>query len=479
MTAEKAMETIVQEEKRLEMEGKGKDDKNEAYLAKQHRKDKNKTREKSHLVCKHCKKHGHLQDQCYRLHPELMPPSWKERSSSHEKGSGMHSQTENLAFTFSTQNPQQDRRHASWFVDSGASNHLTFDKSQLIDYVEYPAPKQCGGISSQFFIYGYGKIRLQCVRDISRTITLSNVNYSPQATANLLSTEQVKGIIWTIANGIMQGRLGSKLVFHAVHLGGQYRLRIEQGNGNAVFMARQESQDSRVLWHSRLAHVNHGTLSKLHLAADGIPKFQSLEPTPFCEPCTVAKLTRTVSRKPLPLTTRKLELVHSDVGTMPLHSIGGYKHYTTFTDDKTRYRWTELMEHKSDLEKVFHAWRQRVEMESQARIQRLRTDNGGEYISHSFTNSLYQAGIKHEKTPAYTPEMNGVSERLNRTLVEAAKAILSEAELDDEWWGEAIMTATYLRNLIPTTKNPTTTPFEAWKGEKPDLRHLRIFGSEC
>jgi transposase InsO family protein len=52
-------------------------------------------------------------------------------------------------------------------------------------------------------------------------------------------------------------------------------------------------------------------------------------------------------------------------------------------------------------------------MESQNKLQRLRTDNGGEYTSHSFVNSLTHAGIKHEKTPAYTPKMNGISERLN------------------------------------------------------------------
>jgi hypothetical protein len=241
--------------------------------------------------------------------------------------------------------------HVSWFVDSGASNHLTFDKSQLEDYVEYPAPKQCGGISSNFFIHGHGTVKLQCLGDKSRTITLSNVNYSPQATANLLSTEQVKGIIWTIADGTMKGRLGERVIFYAAHLGGQYRLRIEKRDGTAAFATTKESQsqdshkreshesqDSQMLWHSRLAHVNHGVLTKLHQIVDGVPKFKPLDnASSFCEPCTVAKLARTISRKPMPLATRKLELVHSDVGTMPIALVSGSKYYVTFTDDKTRY----------------------------------------------------------------------------------------------------------------------------------------------
>ena len=77
--------------------------------------------------------------------------------------------------------------------------------------------------------------------------------------------------------------------------------------------------------------------------------------------------------------------------------------------------------------------------------------------------------------------MNGVAERLNRTLVESTKSILYEAELEDEWWAEAIMTVTYLTNLSPTAalQDQSLTPFKAWKGIKPDLSHLRIFGSEC
>ena len=77
--------------------------------------------------------------------------------------------------------------------------------------------------------------------------------------------------------------------------------------------------------------------------------------------------------------------------------------------------------------------------------------------------------------------MNGVAERLNRTLVKSTKAILYEAELEDEWWAEAIITVTYLRNMSLTAalQDQSLTPFKAWKGIKPDLSHLRIFGSEC
>ena len=232
-----------------------------------------------------------------------------------------------------------------------------------------------------------------------------------------------------------------------------------------------------MLWHSRLGHVNHRTLSKIHEIADGVPKLDAI--SIFCEPCTVAKFPRTISRKTSTPTTKKLELVHSDVGTMPEPSIGGQKYYVTFTDDMTRYHWTYLMKNKSKVESIFKSWKQRVEHESGCKLQRLRTDGGGEYIPQTLLMMLHDCGIKHEKTPAHTPEMNGVAERFNRSLVEMMKSMLYEAELDSAWWGEAAMTATYLLNLLPTAALDETTPFEEWKEIKPDLGHLRIFGSEC
>jgi hypothetical protein len=138
------------------------------------------------------------------------------------------------------------------------------------------------------------------------------------------------------------------------------------------------------------------------------------------------------------------------------------------------------MARKSDFESIFYTWKARAEKEAGTSMQRLRTDNGGEFASNSLKDHLQSRGIQHEKTPAYTPEMNGVAERINRTLVESAKAMLHEAGLPDSYWAEAIATACYLRNIMPTARlGPTTTPYEAWYSRIPTYDHLRIFGSEC
>ena len=89
---------------------------------------------------------------------------------------------------------------------------------------------------------------------------------------------------------------------------------------------------------------------------------------------------------------------------------------------------------------------------------------------------LRVSGIKHETTVPYSPQQNGVAERLNRTLVERARSMLMEAKLSPDLWAEAIATAVYLKNRSPTKALSDVTLEEAWIGQKPDLRHLRIFG---
>ena len=85
-------------------------------------------------------------------------------------------------------------------------------------------------------------------------------------------------------------------------------------------------------------------------------------------------------------------------------------------------------------------------------------------------------GIVHEYTNPYTPEQNGVSERYNRTIMEATRTMLLHARLPLFFWAEAVNSAVYVRNCSPTTSLPGKTTYECWFGKKPDLSNLRVFG---
>ena len=77
-----------------------------------------------------------------------------------------------------------------------------------------------------------------------------------------------------------------------------------------------------------------------------------------------------------------------------------------------------------------------------------------------------------------TPQENGVSERMNRTLVETIRSMSADSELPKRFWAKALSTATYIRNRSPTNAVQDKTPYEAWTGNKPIVSHLRIFGCD-
>jgi transposase InsO family protein len=111
-----------------------------------------------------------------------------------------------------------------------------------------------------------------------------------------------------------------------------------------------------------------------------------------------------------------------------------------------------------------------LQNQSSKKIKTVRTDNGREYVNENLGSYLREQGIKHEHSMPYTPQQNGVAERLNRTLLERARPMLSEAGLPLDMWGEVIRTANYssgqkfgqlkCRRRIVTGPDPTTPRYE-------------------
>jgi len=132
---------------------------------------------------------------------------------------------------------------------------------------------------------------------------------------------------------------------------------------------------------------------------------------------------------------------------------------------------------KAEVLEKFNFFEVIVSNECDEHITKLRTDNGGEYVSEEFENYLTSKGIEHQLTTLYSPQQNSVTERLNRTIVESARSMLSHSKLLNKLWAEAVTTTGYVRNCNTTSANEERpTPFEKWYGHKPDLSHLRVFG---
>ena len=111
------------------------------------------------------------------------------------------------------------------------------------------------------------------------------------------------------------------------------------------------------------------------------------------------------------------------------------------------------------------------------KIKFLRSDNGGEYVDKDFTDYCIKEGIEREWTTPYNPEQNGVAERKNRTIVEAARAMLYDQDMPKFLWAEACNTIVYIQNRTPRWALGKITPEKVFIGKTPEVSHFRIFGS--
>ena len=238
---------------------------------------------------------------------------------------------------------------------------------------------------------------------------------------------------------------------------------------------KRKFSNETYMWHLRLGHINS---SRIHgLVKSGILNSLIFEPIPVCESCLEGKMTKRPFKAKGNRATIQLELVHTDVcGPMSVQARGGYEYFITFTDDYSRYGYVYLMRHKSEAFDKFREYKAEAEKQLGIHIKQLRSDRGGEYLSGEFKSYLAQEGIISQLSYPRTPRQNGVSERRNRTLLDMVRSMLSYSSLPESFWGYALETAAYILNLVPS-KSVSKTPTELWKGRKPSLNHIRIWGA--
>ncbi|KAE9064489.1 hypothetical protein PF005_g30783 [Phytophthora fragariae] len=134
------------------------------------------------------------------------------------------------------------------------------------------------------------------------------------------------------------------------------------------------------------------------------------------------------------------------------------------------------MKKKADVLEKFKMVKADMENATGRMIKRIRSDNGGEYTGRLLKEYLSKQGIRHEKTVPYTPQQNGLAERMNRSLVEMARCILYLEGIDKKWWAEAVNTSAWIINRIPNTVT-VKTPYEIVFQKKPQLKNLKVFGA--
>ena len=117
-----------------------------------------------------------------------------------------------------------------------------------------------------------------------------------------------------------------------------------------------------------------------------------------------------------------------------------------------------------------------VETHSGRKIKRLRTDNGLEFCNQQFDDFYKLNGIARHKTVSYTPQQNGLAERMNRTLIDKVRCLLIHSKVSKTLWAEILMTTCYLVNRSPSSALNFKTSMEMWSGRAINYSNLKIFG---
>ncbi|KAL0641881.1 hypothetical protein Bca4012_102535 [Brassica carinata] len=348
-------------------------------------------------------------------------------------------------------------------IDSGASHHMISDDS-LIKNIE-PA-------HGHVMIANGDRIPIRGVGDLKLFNKDSKALYMPEFTSNLLSVKRCTNdlqcnVIFSPNDVKFQDIESSKLIGQGVTKGDLYLLEdISRISSSSCLLSSVLSRGAS--WHSRLGHPHVRALS---LMLPGV-LFKNND----CEACILGKHCKTVFKRSTTIYDKCFDLIHSDVWTAPCLSRDNYKYFVTFIDEKSKYTWITLIKTKDRVLDAFKNFQSYVSNQYNAKIKIFRSDNGGEYTGSAFKNHLAQHGILHQTSCPYTPQQNGVAERKNRHLMEVARSMMFQMSVPKRFWSDAVITACYLINRIPTRILEDKAPFEVLNNNKPVLDHLRVFG---
>nr|GFB53764.1 integrase, catalytic region, zinc finger, CCHC-type, peptidase aspartic, catalytic [Tanacetum cinerariifolium] len=166
-------------------------------------------------------------------------------------------------------------------------------------------------------------------------------------------------------------------------------------------------------------------------------------------------------------------------GPMRIASINGKRYILVIVDDYSRYTWVHFLRSKDEAPEVIIKFLKRITVLLQSPVIIIRTDNGTKFKNQVLKVYFDSVGISHQMSSVRTPKQNGVVERRNQTLVEAARTMLIFSRAPLFLWAEAIATACFTQNRSIIHRRFNKTPYELINGRKPDISFLYVFGALC
>uniref|UniRef100_A0AAV1V3K5 Integrase catalytic domain-containing protein n=1 Tax=Peronospora matthiolae TaxID=2874970 RepID=A0AAV1V3K5_9STRA len=383
----------------------------------------------------------------------------------------------NVAFTV-TQGNTSD----CWIMDCGATAHMCKDKDAFIDYTASPTARNVKSAknSASLKALGQGTVILRVwngtlwINDrLENTLHVQDINKNLFS----LTAATARGMTVEITSDGCTVLKSGRIVASGKRCGMLINLNVEESP--QCHMVEGEAE----LWHRRLGHVSYSTVNKL--IQDGCIKGKCLDSNVVCDICATAKQVRktfhsTKADAEARESHRMDSVICSDVlGPITPASRSTYRYVATFMMMNSRFAMVFPLRKKSEVTKALKRCCHDIKIECGLDVKVLRSDNGGEYRNDEMTRFCHQKMIKQEFTVPYNPEQNGMAERLNRTLVEMTRCMLSESKMDKTFWCEAMLTAVDILNVLPRASSPNLSPFEMVFKRKPRMDIMRVFGSLC
>ncbi|KAJ1521725.1 hypothetical protein ONE63_003366 [Megalurothrips usitatus] len=368
-----------------------------------------------------------------------------------------------------------------FIVDSGASSHLTKDKTILNDIKTETVKIHLAKDGSHMQSFFQGRLETD-------SFDLSKVLYVPDLASNLMSVKEIvdKG------GAVMLDKQGVKILKHTLLVpesavllqgfrtsGGLFyvNLKVNKNGNQERSMLSEVEQNNIIKWHRRLGHLGMTNLKRLPTMCKGIDIGVLKNFELMCSICAQAKMVRNPHNTVRQRASRPLQTIHSDVcGPIEPATHDGKHFFVIFVDDYTHFCELYLMERKSEVFDHLKAFVAQSENAHQQKVSKLRCDNGGEYTGNRLRSWCKDKGIVLDYSVPRTPQLDGTSERMIRTILEKTRSVLFDSNSDGKLWGEAALTAAYLSNRSPSS-TVKALPAELWTKKTQNLSNLQLFGS--
>ncbi|GKA48462.1 retrovirus-related pol polyprotein from transposon TNT 1-94 [Tanacetum coccineum] len=258
----------------------------------------------------------------------------------------------------------------------------------------------------------------------------------------------------------------------------------EMMKSSPICLLSKASKSKSWLWHRRLNHLNFGTINDLARKdlVRGLPRLK-FEKDHLCSACQLGK-SKKFSHKPKSENTNMevLHTLHMDLcGPMRVQSIKGKKYILVIVDDYSRFTWVKFLRSKDETPEFVINFLKQIQVGLNKTVRFIRTDNGTEFVNQVMSEYYEGVGIFHQKSVPRTPQQNGIVERRNRTLVEAARTMMIFSKAPMFLWAEAVATALFGALCYPTNDSEDLGKFQAkadigiFVGYAPSRKGYRIY----